>query len=127
MKNGNTALHDFCTESCQHFEIFRLLLTNGVTSSPGEYQLKPIVYAAMNGNAPLVEYLLTRPEFDELEKIEALELLGATYSKKAQINGYNNKDDDEMSKNVLKEIHKFWQDSLNRRNEAIVSFISGRI
>lgn len=67
----------------------------------GVFDLRPIMVAAVKGNENMVYYLLSRPECDELEKISALEVLGATFIMKIS-------DTDKA--------HKYWSDALQRRN-----------
>lgn len=43
------------------------------------YSMTPLMAAAVAGFQPIVEYLIGRPEPTKLEKIEALELIGATF------------------------------------------------
>lgn len=43
------------------------------------YNMTPLMAAAVAGYNLIVEYLISRPECSRIEKIEALELLGATY------------------------------------------------
>jgi hypothetical protein len=42
--------------------------------------MSPLIAAAERTRAEVVEYLVTRPEVSNLERIEALELLGASYA-----------------------------------------------
>jgi ankyrin repeat protein len=74
---GNTALHD-CAE-CGSLEIMKLLLANGARMAPDSYNMTPFLAASVTGHASIVEYLLTRSECTDKEKIHALELLGATF------------------------------------------------
>ncbi|KAI8777545.1 protein fem-1 C [Biomphalaria glabrata] len=74
---GNTALHD-CAESGS-LEIMKLLLKHGAVMVKDHYQMTPLMAAAVAGFHQIVEYLISRAECSRLEKIEALELLGATY------------------------------------------------
>jgi ankyrin repeat protein len=74
---GNTALHD-CAE-CGSLEIMKLLLQNDAKMEPDAYNMTPLLAAAVTGHSVIVEFLLTRSECTQLEKIHALELLGATF------------------------------------------------
>ncbi|CAG5119524.1 unnamed protein product [Candidula unifasciata] len=74
---GNTALHD-CAESGS-LEIMKLLLKHGAKMVKDHYNMTPLMAAAVAGYNLIVEYLISRPECSRIEKIEALELLGATY------------------------------------------------
>lgn len=50
--------------------------------------MTPLLAAAVAGHTFIVEYLITRPETSRVEKIDALELLGATYvDKKRDMQG----------------------------------------
>jgi Fem-1 family protein b len=42
--------------------------------------MSPLIAAAERTRKQVVEYLVTRPEVSNLERIEALELLGASYA-----------------------------------------------
>lgn len=75
--SGNTALHD-CAESGS-LEIMKLLLKHGAVMVKDHYNMTPLMAAAVAGYHQIVEYLICRPECSRIEKIEALELLGATY------------------------------------------------
>ena len=60
-------------------EILQLLLNSGATISKDSYQMTPLASAAVTGHAPVVEFMIRRSDCPRLEKINALELLGATY------------------------------------------------
>lgn len=74
---GNTALHD-CAESGS-LEIMKLLLEFDARMEKDAYGITPLLAASVAGYAKIVEFLITRPECSKQEKINALELLGATY------------------------------------------------
>ncbi|XP_018320025.1 protein fem-1 homolog CG6966 [Agrilus planipennis] len=75
---GNTALHD-CAESGS-LEILKLLLLHGGTMDVDSYGMTPLLAAAVVGHNQIVDYLITQTELvSRKEKIDALELLGATY------------------------------------------------
>ncbi|CAG0898163.1 unnamed protein product [Darwinula stevensoni] len=74
---GNTALHD-CAESGS-LDILRLLLNNGAKMDVDAYGMTPLLAASVTGHAHIVEYLITLSSVSNRERIEALELLGATY------------------------------------------------
>lgn len=75
---GNTALHD-CAESGS-LEILRLLIENGATMDVDSYGMTPLLAAAVTGHLHIVEYLIRLPHsITRKERIDALELLGATY------------------------------------------------
>jgi ankyrin repeat protein len=98
---GNTALHD-CAE-CGSLDIMKLLLSHNAIMAPDAYQMTPLLAAAVTGHAQIVEYLLTRNECDTVEKINALELLGATYVDK---------------KHDMLSAYNYWKTALERRNQA---------
>jgi len=74
---GNTALHD-CAESGS-LEIMKLLFTHGAVIEKDSYGLTPLLAAAVSGHARIVEYLTSLPECLVKDRIDALELLGATF------------------------------------------------
>ncbi|KAL2713882.1 protein fem-1 CG6966-like isoform X1, partial [Vespula squamosa] len=75
---GNTALHD-CAESGS-LEILKLLVQHGAQMDVDSYGMTPLLAAAVTGNTDIVEYLIGIPELIKREeRIDALELLGATY------------------------------------------------
>ncbi|XP_023294619.2 protein fem-1 homolog CG6966 [Lucilia cuprina] len=74
---GNTALHD-CAESGS-LEILQLLLKHGATMEVDYYGMTPLLAASVTGHLPIVEHLITLPSVSRESRIDALELLGATY------------------------------------------------
>ncbi|MCL4115580.1 UNVERIFIED_CONTAM: hypothetical protein GTU68_017642, partial [Idotea baltica] len=75
---GNTALHD-CAESGS-LNIMKLLLDNGAKMDVDSYGMTPLLAAAVTGHTHIVEYLISRNDLvTRKDKIDALELLGATY------------------------------------------------
>lgn len=74
---GNTALHD-CAESGS-LDILRLLLEHGARVERDAYGLTPLLAAAVTGHAPVVEFLSSLPDCPREQRVEALELLGATF------------------------------------------------
>ena len=74
---GNTALHD-CAESGS-LEILQLLLKHGATMEVDYYGMTPLLAASVTGHLPIVEHLITLPCVSRESRIDALELLGATY------------------------------------------------
>lgn len=74
---GNTAMHD-CAESGS-LEIMQLLLSHGAKMTVDSYGMSPLLAAAVTGHTAIVEYLVKRPEISRQERIDALELLGATF------------------------------------------------
>ena len=72
-KLGSTALHDAAKSG--DVEIVKLLLTNGAVSKLNDYKLSPLTSAAIQAEAEVVEYLISMPDCDRRDKIDALELL----------------------------------------------------
>ncbi|XP_047115103.1 protein fem-1 homolog B [Schistocerca piceifrons] len=75
---GATALH-FAAE-CGHVAIVKELLDYGALITKNENGMSPLIAAAERTRADVVEYLITRPEVSRQEKIDALELLGASFA-----------------------------------------------
>ena len=75
-KEGNTALHDAAHRG--HLEIVSQLLALGASQLPNNQGLTPLLYACDKGSIEIVEYLIKRPECTKEQRIDALELLGAT-------------------------------------------------
>ena len=96
---GNTALHD-CAE-CGSLDIMKLLLSHQAKMAPDSYQMTPLLAAAVTGHSAIVEYLLTRNECEQVEKILALELLGATFVDK---------------KHDMLSAYNYWKMALERRS-----------
>ena len=74
--NGNTALHSAVERS--HLEIVSQLLVLGASQLPNNQGLTPLLYACDKCSIEIVEYLIKRPECTKEQRIDALELLGAT-------------------------------------------------
>ncbi|XP_060820989.1 protein fem-1 homolog CG6966 isoform X2 [Bombus pascuorum] len=75
---GNTALHD-CAESGS-LEVVKVLLEYGARMDVDSYGMSPLLTAAVTGHKHIVQYFINIPDFvDRKERIDALELLGATY------------------------------------------------
>ena len=74
--NGNTALHSAVERS--HLEIVSQLLLLGASQLPNNQGLTPLLYACDKCSIEIVEYLIKRPECTKEQRIDALELLGAT-------------------------------------------------
>ncbi|KAI5724757.1 hypothetical protein M8J77_006798 [Diaphorina citri] len=74
---GNTALHD-CAEAGS-IEILKLLLSHGARMDVDSYGMTPLLAAAVVGHQHIVEYLIGLNIVSRKEKIDALELLGATF------------------------------------------------
>ena len=75
-KDGDTALHSAAEGS--HLEIVSQLLALGASQMPNNQGLTPLLYACDKGSIEIVEYLIKRPECTKEQRIDALELLGAT-------------------------------------------------
>ena len=75
-KDGNTALH--YAVQWGHFEIVSELLALGALQLPNNQGLTPLLYACNKCSIEIVEYLIKRPECTKEQRIDALELLGAT-------------------------------------------------
>lgn len=75
---GATALH-FSAE-CGHLEIVHELVRFGASRLKNDHNMTPLTVAAECGKSEVVEYLISLPECMQEEKIDALELLGASYA-----------------------------------------------
>ncbi|XP_037292274.1 protein fem-1 homolog CG6966 isoform X3 [Manduca sexta] len=76
---GNTALHD-CAESGS-LQILKMLLGHGATMDVDSYGMTPLLAASVTGHTHIVESLI-KVEYGLVtrqQRIDALELLGATY------------------------------------------------
>ncbi|XP_028169558.1 protein fem-1 homolog CG6966 [Ostrinia furnacalis] len=76
---GNTALHD-CAESGS-LHILKMLLGHGATMDVDSYGMTPLLAASVTGHTHIVEHLIN-VEYGLVtrqQRIDALELLGATY------------------------------------------------
>ncbi|XP_032514236.1 protein fem-1 homolog CG6966 isoform X1 [Danaus plexippus] len=76
---GNTALHD-CAESGS-LHILKMLLAHGATMDVDSYGMTPLLAASVTGHTHIVELLINIEHglVTRQERIDALELLGATY------------------------------------------------
>ena len=74
--NGNTALH-FAVQ-WGHIEIVRQLLTLGASQLSNNLGKTPLLHACDFRSIEIVEYLITETECTKEDRIDALELLGAT-------------------------------------------------
>ncbi|XP_002740472.2 protein fem-1 homolog C [Saccoglossus kowalevskii] len=74
---GNTALHD-CAESGS-LEIMKLLLKHKAKMDVDAYGMTPLMAASVAGHTTIVQYLVSRPDCSKQERIDAYELLGATF------------------------------------------------
>lgn len=82
--SGNTALHD-CAESGS-LEIMKLLLERGAVMEKDSYGMTPLMAASVAGFHNVVDYIIQLPQCTRTERVEALELLGATYVDKKRDN-----------------------------------------
>ena len=73
---GNTALHDAVKRG--YLEMVSKLLALGASQLPNNQGLTPLLYACDYRSIEIVEYLINRPECTKEQRIDALELLGAT-------------------------------------------------
>ncbi|XP_045501396.1 protein fem-1 homolog CG6966 [Colias croceus] len=76
---GNTALHD-CAESGS-LHILKMLLGHGATMDVDSYGMTPLLAASVTGHTHIVEHLINGETglVTRQQRIDALELLGATY------------------------------------------------
>ncbi|KAM4050487.1 protein fem-1 homolog C isoform 1-T2 [Anomaloglossus baeobatrachus] len=74
---GNTALHD-CAESGS-LEIMNMLLKYGARMEKDGYGMTPLLSASVTGHTNIVDFLTQHPQTSKTERINALELLGATF------------------------------------------------
>uniref|UniRef100_A0A146PRA1 Fem-1 A n=1 Tax=Fundulus heteroclitus TaxID=8078 RepID=A0A146PRA1_FUNHE len=74
---GNTALHD-CAESGS-LDIMKLLLKCNARMERDGYGMTPLLAASVTGHTNIVEYLAHQPRTSREERVDALELLGATF------------------------------------------------
>ena len=76
-KNGNTALHHAVgvTNFC---DIIDHLVTGGASHICNNQGLTPLLLVSDRGNVAVVEHLIKRPEITKEQRINALELLGAS-------------------------------------------------
>ena len=75
-KDGNTALHHAAERG--HLKTVSQLLTLGASQLPNNQGLTPLLYACDKRVIEIVEYFITRPECTKEQRVDALELLGAT-------------------------------------------------
>ena len=75
-KDGSTALH--YAVQWGHFEIVSELLALGALQLPNNQGLTPLLYACNQCSIEIVEHIIKRPECTKEQRIDALELLGAS-------------------------------------------------
>ena len=80
---GMTALH-FAMER-GHLEIGEKLLANGALQLQTNRRLTPLLSASNACKIEMVEYFIKSPEFTKEQRIDALELLGATIANKPKV------------------------------------------
>ena len=76
-KWGSTTLHH--AAEAGDIDIVELLLNNGAISKLNDDKLSPLTAAAIQAEAGVVECLITEPDCDRRDKIDALELLASSY------------------------------------------------
>lgn len=74
---GNTALHD-CAESGS-LEIMKMLLDYGAKMEKDGYSMTPLLSASVTGHTNIVDFLIEYKQTSKIDRINALELLGATF------------------------------------------------
>ncbi|NWX41092.1 FEM1C protein, partial [Steatornis caripensis] len=74
---GNTALHD-CAESGS-LEIMKMLLQYCAKMEKDGYGMTPLLSASVTGHTNIVDFLTQHVQTSKAERINALELLGATF------------------------------------------------
>ena len=79
-KDGNTALH--YAVQWGHFEIVSELLALGALQLPNNQGLTPLLSACEKFSLEMVEHIIKRPECTKEQRIDALELLGASIANK---------------------------------------------
>ncbi|CAH3192867.1 unnamed protein product [Porites evermanni] len=75
-KDDRTALHDAVERG--HLKIVSELLARGASQLPNDLGLTPLLYACDECLVEMVEHIIGRPECTKEQRIDALELLGAT-------------------------------------------------
>lgn len=82
-KQGNTVLH-YAVER-GHFEIANELLALGASQLENVQRLTPLLLASNDCKIEMVEYFIKRPECTKKQRIEGLELLGATIANEPDV------------------------------------------
>ena len=75
-EDGTTALH--VAVQGGHKKIVLELLALGASQTPNDLGLTPLLYACDECSIEMVEHIINRPECTKEQRIDALELLGAT-------------------------------------------------
>ena len=91
---GATALHLAAERG--HLDVVRHLMAYGAEILQNDQKMTALDIAAESGHADIVEYFITCSDCSKIARIEALELLGASYA--------NDKD----NYNILKCYHYLW-------------------
>ena len=84
-KDGNTCLHYAAERG--HVEVASKLLCLGAKEKQNYQRLTPLLVARNHCNIEMVEYFIKRPECTKEQRIDALELLGATIAN--DLDGYD--------------------------------------
>lgn len=114
---GNTALHD-CAESGS-LDIMKLLFDNDAHMEVDSYGVTPLIAAALTGHSHIVELIISTAFCEPRERINALELLGATFvDKKRDMMGAL-----DFWRRSIRERNKFGI-HVKRRNSSIASVIA---
>ena len=82
-KRGNSALHE--AASWNHIEIVSDLLALGAPQLPNNNRLTPLLLASNECKIEMVEHLSKDPQCAKEQRIEALELLGATIANESDV------------------------------------------
>jgi len=82
-KRGNTVLHYAAERG--HFEIANELLALGASQLKNIQRLTPLLLACTKCKINMVEYFINRPECTKEQRIEGLELLGATIANEPKV------------------------------------------
>ena len=80
---GATALH-FCAER-GHLSIVRDLVNAGASMLKNDQGMTPLHMASEAGSADIVEFFVNHPKCSRKDRVEALELLGASYANDREI------------------------------------------
>ena len=82
-KQGNTVLHWAAKKG--HLEIATKLLALGASQFPNIHRLTPLLVASNSYKIDMVECFIERPECTKEQRIEGLELLGATIANEPKV------------------------------------------
>ncbi|XP_022104720.1 protein fem-1 homolog B-like [Acanthaster planci] len=101
---GATAMH--FTAECGRLAIVKLLVRHHAKMLKNEHGLTPLMVACDNGMAEVAEFLMSLPKVTTMEKIQALELLGASFA------------NDKEHYDIAKTYHYFYLAMLHRCMES---------